>query len=416
MALWKIYITLSWTTCAVSQNKNTVASSGVSRSCASLPPRDYSSSLVEPNGLQMAARAPDAFDLLFGTTAYGGGFTAQCARSRAPVWVDRIFNLALNGYYDDNFFFRVIESSSLHAVQFGTGGDPTTSAPYNFQGEPCLSGGPGSVGCGILLPQPDTMPIGDDEALSNVFGTLGLSTNWNELTNTTWNATAELFVNTGDNSRLDDMLFVPVCTIDSAGMNNILSFPSFGEVEELGGPGPSLSKLYSEGNAYIEANSKWASMAQTSRVRVSCSSQSAATSSPPSSAAEARSPTAAPFSRGLAKQQVFSSKLTDHLSASFNRTCGPCALSIVDPRTQQLPGPPPPPAAAANADAGTAGDVVKVARAEGAGAGFEGDKQSAAVATMPVPLIEAGLRYLGFSTTEGKWLCPPATTDTCFGP
>jgi hypothetical protein len=31
---------------------------------------------------------------------------------------------------------------------------------------------------------------------------------FNESTGTTWNATAELFINTGDNSRLDPMLFV----------------------------------------------------------------------------------------------------------------------------------------------------------------------------------------------------------------
>jgi hypothetical protein len=40
-----------------------------------------------------------------------------------------------------------------------------------------------------------------------------MSTSFNEVTGTTWNATAELFVNTGDNPRLDPMLFVPVCVV-----------------------------------------------------------------------------------------------------------------------------------------------------------------------------------------------------------
>ena len=48
-------------------------------------------------------------------------------------------------------------------------------------------------------------------------------------------------------SNLDAMLFVPVCTIDPVDMQRtVLKYPSFGEVEELGGPGPSLDALYAE--------------------------------------------------------------------------------------------------------------------------------------------------------------------------
>lgn len=48
-------------------------------------------------------------------------------------------------------------------------------------------------------------------------------------------------------SNLDKMLFVPVCTIDPADMLRVvLKFPSFGEVQELGGPGPSIDALYAE--------------------------------------------------------------------------------------------------------------------------------------------------------------------------
>jgi hypothetical protein len=84
----------------------------------------------------------------------------------------------------------------------------------------------------------------------------------------TWNATAELFINTGNNSRLDPLLFVPVCTIDPLGMHNILKFPSYGEMADLGGPGPSLGMLYQYGNSYIQANKSWDAMAETSRVHV----------------------------------------------------------------------------------------------------------------------------------------------------
>jgi hypothetical protein len=36
-----------------------------------------------------------------------------------------------------------------------------------------------------------------------------------------WNATAELFINTADNSWLDAYGFVPICMIDSVGMANV---------------------------------------------------------------------------------------------------------------------------------------------------------------------------------------------------
>ena len=40
-------------------------------------------------------------------------------------------------------------------------------------------------------------PCAGVHGLSNRFGTLSMSTSFNEITGTTWNATAELFLNTG---------------------------------------------------------------------------------------------------------------------------------------------------------------------------------------------------------------------------
>jgi len=83
------------------------------------------------------------------------------------------------------------------------------------------------------------------------------------------NATAELFINTGDNGKLlDSRLFVPICQIDDAGMQAVLRFPSFGELADLGGSGPSLGMLYERGNSYIRANASWVSMALTSQVGI----------------------------------------------------------------------------------------------------------------------------------------------------
>jgi peptidyl-prolyl cis-trans isomerase A (cyclophilin A) len=231
--------------------------------CEHIPVTNYSVALENPCGKQMNVKAPDNFDMIFGTNY--GEFTANCRRDRAPVWMDRIYNLALNGYYNENYFFRVIDD---FVVQFGTNGYPSVSNVYNWNSSNITR-------CSILQPQPDKMPINtnDIHGLSNLFGTISMSTSYNETTETTWNATAELFINLANNSRLDPMLFVPVCTIDVADMERVvLRFPSFGEVQELGGPGPSINELYAQGNAYIEANESWSTMAETSTVRVICPS------------------------------------------------------------------------------------------------------------------------------------------------
>jgi cyclophilin family peptidyl-prolyl cis-trans isomerase len=232
--------------------------------------------LMNPCGDQMKQRAPERFLISFPTNY--GTFAASCVRQRAPVWVDRVYNLAVNGYYDRNYFIRVVNKSNLKAVQFGTNGDPEVSNIYNWSSSTKKE-------CAILEPQPPYMQrcmAGDPVSehcpaglgLSNIYGTLAMSTSYNMditgyPTGVTWNATAELFINTGDNSRLDRDLFVPMCEINAAGMAVVLNFPSVGELVEVGGGGVNLGMLYQDGNSYIRANKSWDKMAQTRRVTVS---------------------------------------------------------------------------------------------------------------------------------------------------
>ena len=175
---------------------------------------------------------------------------ADCDRRRAPVQADRIYRLAKYGYYSQNYFFRVIPGKY---IQFGTNGDPTISNMYNYQNK--LS----NNNCSIIQPQPPYMTR-EIPGLSNSFGTISMSTSYKDdiagyPNGVTWNATAELFINIGNNDWLDANLFVPICTINKYDMENVvLKFPSFGEVFELGGDGPSLDLLYQDGNNYIESN------------------------------------------------------------------------------------------------------------------------------------------------------------------
>eukprot|EP00980_Cylindrotheca_fusiformis_P001915 scaffold437_cov111-Cylindrotheca_fusiformis.AAC.13 len=267
-----------------------VQSETASDSCSSPIPVTYEPDVLRnPCHVEMKQVAPESFSMEF-TTNHKGSFRCNCERQRAPVHVDRIWNLARFGYFSDNYFFRVLPN---FVAQFGTSGHPSVSNIYNYTTTTRSQ-------CAILQPQPPFMPycLGNKEkekgrlawsarpkqalyqsllspwtkrrrhdctnvtSLSNTFGTLSMSTSYNQNISefpdgVTWNATAEVFINLGDNSRLDKHLFIPICTIDK--MDSVLKFRSFGEVSELGGPGPSLGKLYEEGNAYIESNETWAS-------------------------------------------------------------------------------------------------------------------------------------------------------------
>jgi len=273
----------------------------------------------------MKQNAPDVFTIEFGLDDQdSSSFRAHCERARAPLHADRIWNLARHGYYSDNYVFRILPN---FVAQFGTSGDSSVSNVYNYtstnnadcailQPQPpfmpyCLKSAlegddvdddektmTGTVGWisrtiaathqrQSILPWTKTRRTTtassrmtsnnnctNSTALSNTFGTLAMSTGYNRNLpefpqGVTWNATAELFINLGDNSqRLDRHLFIPICTIDEHNMDVVVKFPSFGEVAELGGTGPSLGQLYEQGNSYIEARQEWSSMAKVERVTV----------------------------------------------------------------------------------------------------------------------------------------------------
>ena len=255
LIFWIIRLTIG------DENSN---NSALSQTVVCSPAPFYKDALQETCGAQMNVVAPNNFSIIFYTSL--GPFTADCVRDRAPVQVDRLYNLALNGYYDDNYFFRVLHNDHLNISQFGTNGDPDVSNVYNFMS---LDLGD----CAVILPQPPymTINVGGTQGLSNTYGTISMSTSYNESLGKTWNATAELFINTGNNSQLDGMLFIPLCTVSDDDMENVvMNFPSFGEVTELGGDGVSLDELYTQGNKYIENNPDWNDMTKTNVVRITC--------------------------------------------------------------------------------------------------------------------------------------------------
>lgn len=122
-----------------------------------------------------ADQAPDTFRATFLTS--NGTFAVEVTRAWAPLGADRFYNLVRHGYYNGNRFFRVIED---FVAQFGISG--ISEIGQYWRGR----------------------RIDDDPVVeSNVRGTLTFATSGPDT------RTTQLFVNYGDNSRLDEMGFAP---------------------------------------------------------------------------------------------------------------------------------------------------------------------------------------------------------------
>src|ERR1700688_1980633 len=138
--------------------------------------------LANPTALN--EQAPASYKVKFDTTK--GAFVIQVTRAWAPHGADRFYNLVKNGFYDNVRFFRVI---SGFMVQFGINGDPQLSGRWR------------------------EARIRDDAVKQS--NTRGMVTFATAGPNT---RTTQVFINFGDNNRLDGMGFAPFGQIVS-GMN-----------------------------------------------------------------------------------------------------------------------------------------------------------------------------------------------------
>ena len=162
------------------------------------------------------AASPESFRVRFETTK--GDFTVEVTRAWAPRGADRLYRLVTEGYFKDIRFFRVLPG---FMAQFGLSGDPALDARMN------------------------TMRIPDDSVRqSNTRGTLTFATAG---PNTRSN---QLFINYGDNARLDALGFSPLGRVVD-GMNIVDQlYGGYGEGAP-NGDGPSERMIVKEGNAYL---------------------------------------------------------------------------------------------------------------------------------------------------------------------
>lgn len=163
-------------------------------------------------------QAPDTYRVKFDTTA--GEFTIKVDRSLAPNGADRLYNLVKAGYYDHAAFFRVIDG---FMAQFGIHGVPAVNKIWREQ------------------------RITDDPVKSSnkrgmvTFATAGKDTR-----------TTQLFINYGDNVRLDGMGFAPIGEVEGEGMKVVDAlYSGYGEGAP-NGRGPSQGMMQAQGNTYLQ--------------------------------------------------------------------------------------------------------------------------------------------------------------------
>jgi peptidyl-prolyl cis-trans isomerase A (cyclophilin A) len=171
----------------------------------------------EPPPVQPADPAPPTFRVRFETTA--GDFVIEVQREWAPRGADRFHELVRSGYYDGVRFFRVLAG---FMAQFGVHGDPRVSARWRERRIP-----------------------DDPVRQSNTRGMVSFATAGPDT------RTTQVFINYGDNSRLDAMGFSPFGRVVE-GMEVVdRLYAGYGEGAPRG-RGPDQGRLQAEGNTYLE--------------------------------------------------------------------------------------------------------------------------------------------------------------------
>jgi peptidyl-prolyl cis-trans isomerase A (cyclophilin A) len=172
--------------------------------------------LLDPS--KASGKAPDVYKARFTTTK--GDFVVEVHRDWAPNGADRFYNLVKAGYYEDTRFFRAVDG---FMVQFGLSGDPAVNKAWM------------------------NASISDDPVKQSnkkgfvTFAMRGPNTR-----------TTQVFINYGDNSRLDPSNFAPFGQV-TQGMDVVDSlYKGYGEGAP-GGSGPNQGAIQSQGNAYLDA-------------------------------------------------------------------------------------------------------------------------------------------------------------------
>ena len=163
-----------------------------------------------------STRAPDTVVVDIATTR--GPITVVLRRAWAPHGVDRVYNLARAGYFDDSRFYRVVDG---YIAQFGLAGDPAIARVWSRQ----------------------TLPP-DKRRASNTRGTISFAQSKPDGRTTT------LFINLRDSPHLDALGFAPIGRV-------VRGMGAASRLDARYGERPmakaSATRLHRESNAYLDA-------------------------------------------------------------------------------------------------------------------------------------------------------------------
>lgn len=175
--------------------------------------------LLAPTRAFWSARAPDTVTADIETSR--GTITLELVREWAPNGVDRFYNLARAGYYDDSRFYRVVYG---FVAQFGIAGDPVIARLWNQR-----------------------KVRADSVRSPNVRGAISYA-QYKPTERTT-----NLFINLRDNPKLDTLGFAPIGRVVQ-GMDVADSlFARYAELPMSNPPMGDAKRLYRESNKYMDA-------------------------------------------------------------------------------------------------------------------------------------------------------------------
>ena len=163
-----------------------------------------------------SARAPDTVLVDLETTR--GPITVALHRAWAPHGVDRAYNLARAGYFDDSRFYRVIDG---FVAQFGLAGDPAIAGVWSRA----------------------TLPP-DARRVSNTRGTVSFGQFKPD------DRTTNLFINLRDNPSLDALGFAPIGRVVKGMAAADRLYAGYGERPMAKA---NTTRLYGESNAFLDA-------------------------------------------------------------------------------------------------------------------------------------------------------------------
>ena len=170
--------------------------------------------LMDPVGDALNEQAPDEFSVRLETSV--GPVVIQVMRDWSPRGADRFYNLVRNGFYDDQRFFRVVPN---FVVQWGLSGNPELNQVWHR-----------------------AHILDDPVKQSNTRGRIAYGK-----TNQPNTRTTQLFINLGDNSKLDGMRFAPFGEVVE-GMEVVEA------INAEYGQQPNQGQIAMKGNDYLAEN------------------------------------------------------------------------------------------------------------------------------------------------------------------